>query len=69
MTGSQNANSLDQLPISILTVRNRYKVQIIPSGIESVDANLQDENNIFENQIHLNDHAYYKRPEFEALLL
>jgi len=26
-----------------------------------------DENDIFENQIHLNDHDYYKLPEIETL--
>lgn len=67
VTGSQNANCLDQLPISILTVSSSRKAQIIPSGIESLDANLQDENIIFENQSHLNDHAYYKFPEFGSL--
>jgi len=67
VTGSQNENSLDQFPISILTVSSSRKAQIIPSGIESLDANLQDENIIFENQIHLNDHAYYKFPEFGSL--
>jgi len=62
-------NYLNQLPISILTVSSRCNVQIIPSRIESVDANLQDKNNIFENQIHLNDQAYYKLLEFETLSL
>jgi len=69
VTGSQNVNCLDQLPISILTMSSRCKVQIIPSWIESVNANLQDENNILENQINLNDHAYYKLSEFETLSL
>jgi len=69
VTGSLNANHLDQLPIPILTVSSSCKKQIIPSGIESLDSNLQDENNIFENQIHLNDHAYFKLQSLKHLFI
>lgn len=65
VTGSQNANCLDQTPISILTVSSKHKFQIVPSGIQCLDANLKDDNDIFES--HLNDHAYYKLPEFATL--
>jgi len=47
--GSQNANCLDQSPISILIVSSSHKDQIIPSGIQSLDANFNDENDIFES--------------------
>ena len=57
------ANCLDQTPISILTVSSNRKSQIIPSKIQCLDANLKDD--IFESQ--LNDHTYYKLPEFETL--
>lgn len=67
MTGSQNANCLDRSSISILTVSSSHKYQIIPSGLHSLDANFNDENDIFESQIHLNDHDYYKLPEFEKV--
>jgi len=39
VTGSQTANCLDQSPISILTISSSHKDQIIPSGIQSLDAN------------------------------
>ncbi|XP_025199233.1 uncharacterized protein LOC112598200 [Melanaphis sacchari] len=32
-----------------------------------MDVNFNDENDIFENQIYLNEHDYYKLPEFETL--